>query len=350
MTTSSAPDDANESIGRLAELIGGDPMAGLDTDMKAVLDMLAQLDERPLEQLTPAEARQQAGMNDAVAALIARAGTVPEDDAVAAEDVMVSGGDGEVPARLYRPSGLRERLNPLILYFHGGGFVTGDLDSHDWSARALARRTGAIVLSVGYRLAPEHGFPAAHDDAWAAWNWLSRQAHRLGGDPRQVAVAGEDAGANLAAYVAVLARDQGGHQPVHQALIHPMADTDLSRPSYGEALRARPIGFAAMRWRLRHLLADGVPEDEPRLQLARRTDLAGLAPASIVLAGIDPLRSEGEALAAALHQAGVPVNCWSYDGVTQGFFGLGLIVTKALFAQADIAGALTQAFAAAPGR
>jgi len=337
------PGDLQDSIGRLAELIGGDPLAGLDADMKAVLDMLAQLGARPLDQLTPHAARNQPKMPDAVAALMAVAGTVPPDDGVASEDVPMS---DNVSARLYRPPELLPRLNPLILYFHGGGFVTGDLDSHDASARALARRSGAIVLSVGYRLAPEHAWPAAHEDAWTAWLWLGDQAHRLGGDPRRVAVAGEDAGANLALHVALRARDARGHRPVHQGLIHPMAGTDLTTPSYGETLRALPIGVPAMRWRLRQIFADGPPDNEPLLNLARRADLAGLAPATIILARIDPLRSEGEALAAALQRAGVPVTCAIYEGVTQGFFGTGLIVNKALFAQADLADALVRAFAA----
>ncbi|WP_193337689.1 alpha/beta hydrolase [Devosia beringensis] len=340
-----APGDPQESIGRLAELIGGDPTAGLDADMKAVLDMLTQLGAQRLEQLTPAAARAQPGLPDAVKALMAVAGTVADDDGVASADVTINSAAGDLAARLYRPGELLPRLNPMVLYFHGGGFVTGDLDSHDGSARALARRTGAIVLSVGYRLAPEHAWPAAHDDAWTAWTWLGDQAHRLGGDPRRVAVAGEDAGANLALQVALRARDGRGHRPLHQALIHPMAGTDFSMPSYGETLRTLPVDMPAMRWRLRQIFADGLPEDEPLLNLATRHDLAGLAPASIILARIDPLRSEGELLAAALQRAGVPVSCTIYEGVTQGFFGLGQIVTKALFAQAELADALARAFA-----
>ncbi|MCS6762063.1 MAG: alpha/beta hydrolase [Candidatus Devosia symbiotica] len=145
-------------------------------------------------------------------------------------------------------------------------------------------------------LVPEHLFPTAHDDAWAAWNWLSSRVHKLGGDLRRVVV-GEDASANLAMDVALLARDERGHRPVYQVLIHPIADTDLSTAFYGETLWARPIGMPAMRWRLRQLTVDGIPEHELRLQLVRCPDLAG----------IDPLRLEGEALA-ALHQAGIPVN------------------------------------------
>lgn len=334
-----------DSIGRIAELIGGDPMARLDADMKHVLDTLGELGARPLEQSSPEAARRQPKAIDAIAATLARQKREATDDGVAAEALTIEGADGELAGRIYRPVGLLSRLNPLVLYFHGGGFVTGDLDSHDASARALARRTGAIVISVDYRLAPEHKFPSAHDDAWAAWKWLARQVRELGGDPRRLAVAGEDAGANLAAYIALRARDEHTSQPVHQLLIHPIAGGDLETASYGEALRVQPVGLPAMRWRFRHLFEDEAGLADPRIDLVNRHDLAGAAPATIILAGIDPLRSEGEALAEAFESAGVAVSCWTYEGVTQGFFGLGLIVTKALFAQSDAAEALAKAFA-----
>lgn len=336
------------SIGRLAELIHGRPMDRLDADMKHVLDVLADLGARPLELTSPAAARRQPKFADAIAAILARQGRAPGDDGVATEAVSVAGAEGELAARLYRPQGLLSRLNPVILYFHGGGFVTGDLDSHDSSARALARRTGAIVLATTYRLAPEHKFPAAHDDAYAVWRWLVGTARGLGGDPRRMAVAGEDAGANLAMHVALRARDEHLAQPVAQLLIHPIAGSDMARPSYGETLRARPVGLAGMQWRMRHALAEAEQISDPWLDLAGRTDLAGVAPATIVLAEIDPLRSEGEALAEALEAAGVATTCSVHDGVTQGFFGLGLVVTKALFAQSDAAEALSRAFR--PGR
>jgi acetyl esterase len=159
---------------------------------------------------------------------------------------------------------------------------------------------------------------------------------------------GEDAGANLAANVALRARDEGAIRPVHQVLIHPIAGHDLATPSYGETLRAQPIGLPGMRWRFRQSFGEAEEAQDRRIALVERDDLAGVAPATIVLAEIDPLRSEGEALGEAFEQAGVPVNCWIYEGVTQGFFGLGLVVTKALFAQSDAADALGKAFA--PGR
>ena len=342
------PAASGDSIGRLAELISGDPMSRLDADMKHVLDRMIELGARSLEHLTPEIARRQPRASQALEAILNQQGRERSDDGVEAEDIAVTRGAGDLAARVYRPAGLLSRLNPAVLYFHGGGFVTGDLDSHDASARALARRTGAIVLSLDYRLAPEHRFPAAHDDAWAAWQWLTANAARIGGDPRRLAVAGEDAGGNLAVHVALTARDQHQTQPVHQLLIHPIAGGDLATPSYGEMLRARPIGLPAMRWRYRHLVEEQDMLQDKRIDLVSRDDFSGIAPATLVLAGLDPLRSEGEALAEKLESAGVPVNCWTYEGVTQGFFGLGLVVTKALFAQSDAADALSKAFAPTP--
>jgi acetyl esterase len=302
---------------------------------------------RSLEHLSPEAARRQPQPAEAISALLGQQGRDRPDDGVAAEDSAIPGveAETELAIRIYRTQGLLGRLNPMVLYFHGGGFVTGDLDSHDASARAIARRTGAIVVSLAYRLAPEHKLPAAHDDAWAAWRWLNDNAESLAADPRRLAVAGEDAGGTLALHIALTARDQNRSQPVHQLLIHPIAGGDLETPSYGEMLRARPIGLPAMRWRFRHLLEDADGLKDKHIDVVSRHDLGGIAPATIILAGLDPLRSEGEALAEALESVGVPVSSWTYEGVTQGFFGLGLVVTKALFAQSDAADALSKAFA-----
>lgn len=351
--TDSEPDHSTaikppDSIGRLAELISGDPMSRIDADMKHVLDRMTELGARALEHLSPESARRQPQASEVIAAILGQQSRGRPEDGVEAEDIVIPG-DAELPARIYRPAGLLSRLNPIVLYLHGGGFVTGDLDSHDASARALARRTGAIVISLAYRLAPEHQFPAAHDDAWSTWRWLIEKATELTGDPKRLAVAGEDAGGNLAMHIALTARDQRQTQPVHQLLIHPIAGSDLATASYGEMLRARPIGLPAMRWRYRQLVEDQDSLNDPRIDLVSRDDLAGVAPATVVLAGLDPLRSEGEALAAALEKAGVPVSSWTYDGVTQGFFGLGLVVTKAMFAQSDAADALSKAFVSSRG-
>ena len=344
MSDVTSDDPGGDSIGRLAELIGGNPAERLDADLKHVLDVLDELGARPLELSVPERARRMPKPMDAIAAIYARQQRDLPDDGISTEDVTYPRGEDTLPARIYRPQGLLSRLNPVVLYFHGGGFVTGNLDSHDASARALARRTGALVVSADYRLAPENPFPAAHEDALAAWRWLTREVHALGGDPRRIAIAGEDAGANLAVNVALAARNGYGIRPVHLLLVHPIAGRDFSTPSYGEALRARPIGMAAMRWYFRHLSPSAAELEDPRIELAARRDLAGLPATTIVLAQIDPLRSEGEALADALTAAGVPTECWVYEGMAQGFFGLGLMVTRALFAQADAAESLSRSF------
>jgi acetyl esterase len=345
-----SPAAAPTSIGEIVERLDNQPLAPLDADMQIVLDTLTRLGAQPLEYCSPTIARRQPGFQDALAAIVARQGreASPATDLLV-EDLSIPNGDAApLAARLYRPAGLADRNNPVVLFFHGGGFVTGDLATHEGTAQALARRSGAIVLSATYRLVPEHPFPAAHDDAWTIWRWLVSEAHQLGGDPGRMAVAGEDAGANLAANIALRSHQAHSTQPRHQLLIHPMAGIDLATPSYAETLRTRPFGAAAMRWRWRHLVANPEQRDDPRLNLVSRDDLSGIAPASIVLAAIDPLRSEGEALAAALERASVPLTCQTYEGVTQGFFGLGAMVTKAMFAQSDAAEALRRALEPGP--
>lgn len=325
-------------------VLAASPPNRLDADMALVLDTMARLGARPLEHCTPDLARLQPGPAEAVKAILERQQRTLQDDGIIVQDIDIANGDSVLPVRLYRPQGLLSRLNPAVLYCHGGGFVTGNLDSHDASARALARRTGAIIVSLDYRLAPEHKFPAAHDDTWTGWTWLLAHAQDLAIDPRRIGLAGEDAGANLVCNVAMRARDSDQPRPVHLLLIHPIAGIDMSTPSYGETRWTRPVGKPAMRWCFRHLVEGEDELDDGRIDLVQRHDLAGMPPTTLVLAGFDPLRSEGEALAEALERAQVPVSCLTYDGVTQGFFGLGQLVTKALFAQADAAQALSRAF------
>lgn len=338
-----------ENLHRAGELFTGDPMARADADMKHVLDALSELGGKPVEMCMPAEARRQPLPDRAVAKILRQQDKDPDDDqGVGTEDVVIPGPEGDIPARVYRARSLAEdTIPPLILYLHGGGWVIAALDSCDATPRALAKKTGAIVVSVHYRQAPEHKFPAAHEDSYAAWQWLLAHGEELGGDPMKAAVVGESAGGNMAINIAIRARDEGAPMPIHQVLIYPVAGKDMTRPSYVENMRARPLNSAMMQWFLRHSLAQRDQVNDPRINLCERDDLHNLPPATIILAEIDPLMSEGEALAQALHDADVWVDATTYDGVTHEFFGMAALVNKAMFAQAQVARNLVEAFAAA---
>lgn len=331
---------ANEPPYRAAP--GGNPTARLDADMKHVLDVLAAMEPRPIEQCSAAEARAQPTVTMALNRILKDGA---DDQGVGMELRLIPGAAGDIRARVYTPR-LSEAGSsaPLILYLHGGGWVLGDLDSYDATPRSLCRRTGAIVVSAHYRQAPEFRFPAAHQDSFAAWRWMIENAEALGGDPGRAAVVGEGAGANMAVDIALAAREEGVARPVHQVLISPMAGGDFTLPSYLENMEARPLNTATVRWFMRKAFRGKERPDDPRIRLAERADLAGLPPATIILAEIDPLRSEGEALADALRRSGVWVDCTTYEGVTHQFFGLAQIVNKSMFAQAQVARNLGGAF------
>ena len=329
------------------EFLPGNLMARADSDMRAVVEAWTDLGARPIESLLPRDVRRQPDLEAAARALLARADREGElAQNVETEDLAVSTPDGDMAIRLYRPQQAGDGPLPVILYFHDGGFVAGGIEQSQAVPRALARRTGAIVAVPAYRLAPEHHFPAAHDDSYAAWLWLVEEARSLGGDPARLALIGEGAGGNLAINVALQAHAERSIKPVHQVLIHPIASNDLTSPSYIENLRAAPVGTPTMQYFFRHAFASRADAADPRIALLGRKDFKGLPPTTLVLAEIDPLRGEGEALAERLHEQGVSVDLRIYEGVTQGFFGLGALVNKAMFAQSQVAGNLLEAFAA----
>jgi acetyl esterase len=221
------------------------------------------------------------------------------------QDLELPGPAGPIGARLYVPAD-RAEPQPLLVHYHGGGHVVGDLDTHDQNCRFLAREVPALVLAIDYRLAPEHPFPAAVDDALAAFRWAHAQAARLGVDPERIAVVGDSAGGNLAAVVAQLAVADGGPAPAFQALLYPVIDYSADRRSnelFGEGFF---LTNAEMDWYRGHYLPN--PEDrlDPRASPILADDLAGVAPAFVLTAGFDPLRDEGEDYAARLRDAGVP--------------------------------------------
>jgi len=325
----------------IPRLHGSNPMAGVDADMKHVLDVWTAMDPKPVEQCSAAEARAQPTLAMALNRILKDKAV---DAGIGMELRLIPGAAGDIRARVYTPPTRQAGPLPMILYLHGGGWVIGDLDSYDATPRALARRTGAIVVSAHYRQAPEFQFPAAHEDSLAAWQWLIENAEALGGDPGRVAVAGEGAGANLAVNIALRAREEGLTRPVHQALISPMAGGEFTLPSYVKNFEARPLGTPAVRWFMRKAFRGREEARDTRIRLAERSDLGGLPPATVILAEIDPLRSEGEQLADALRRSGVWVDCTIYEGVTHQFFGLAQMVNKAMFAQSQVARNLIGAF------
>lgn len=304
-----------------------------DADMAAVLQALSSLGARPFEQLSPEQARRQATPADAAKAVLAAQGrsTAPERVEIVRDIVLPLEG-GPVAGRVYMPTIPGGAALPIILYFHGGGWVVADLDTYDATPRALANATGAMVLSAHYRQAPEHKFPAAHEDAWGAYTWLLANAATLGGDPNRIAVAGESAGGNLAANVSIRARDTGTRAPVHQLLVYPVAGGNDTTPSYVENQGAAPLGRGGMNWFFGHYLVSSQQRADPRINLVA-VELRGLPPTTIVLAAIDPLRSEGEMLAARLSAAGVPVASRTYLGATHEFFGMAATLADARDAQ-----------------
>jgi acetyl esterase len=279
---------------------------GFDPEIKVVLDGMLAAGGPPAHEVPVDQAREG---HERETALFSGPG-----EAVAeVTDISVPGPGGDVPARVYRPD--RDGPLPVIAYFHGGGWVVGSIDSFDSVCRALANASGAIVVNVGYRLAPEHPFPAALEDCVAVTRWLAGEAGKLGGDPARLAVAGDSAGGGLAIGVARHLRDAVRFQ----ALIYPVCDAGRDTPSYSEFAEGHGLTAKGME-RFWTLYLDGADGNNPDASPLRATDLEGLAPAFVLTAQFDVLRDEGEAMAEALRAAGVEVTYRRYDGTIHGFW------------------------------
>jgi acetyl esterase/lipase len=260
------------------------------------------------------------------------------------QDITYSGPTGDLPARVYTPEGAGQNPLPVIVFYHGGGWVIADLDTYEASAMALAKKANAIVVSAEYRHAPENKFPAAHEDAVAAYSWVLKNAQSFGGDPTRVAVAGESAGGNLAFHVAAAARDGRFQQPAHMLLIYPVAGTDMTTASYKENANAKPLSKAGMEWFAKHTVRSEADLQDPRLNIVGKADLKNLPDATVIAAEIDPLTTEGKQLADKLKAAGSAVTYQAFDGVTHEFFGMDAVVADADKAQDLAARELKQAF------
>jgi acetyl esterase len=263
------------------------------------------------------------------------------------EKLEMPGHGGPIPARLYVPANVAgDAAAPLLLYFHGGGWVIGDLDTHDGTCRFLAAAAGATVLAVDYRLAPEHPFPAAVEDAWAAFAWAAANGTRLGIDPARIAVGGDSAGGNLAAVVSLLARAGGGAMPAMQLLIYPPTDAAAELPSRrlfaeGFLLTKRDMDLFEQAY-----LPPGCDAADPRASILLAPDLRGLPPAYVATAGFDPLRDEAEAYALRMREAGVRVALRRHPGLTHNFVNLTAISRTSRAAMLEAAGALRMGLAA----
>lgn len=321
-----------------------------DRDMQVVLDALAALNGKPIETLEPAEARKQPTPTDAVMAVLKTKGKDTSPTAlvpgVTSVDITIPGAAAPMPTRIYTPAG--NGPFPVVVYFHGGGWVLADKNVYDGGARGLAKQANAIVVSPDYRLAPEARFPAQHDDAVATYKWVMQNAASIKGDPRRLALAGESAGGNLALATAMAARDQGLTKPMHVVAVYPITQaSDLSTPSYVDSATAKPLNKPMMEWFAKHAL--GRPEDkkDPRIDLVN-ANLKDMPSVTLINAQIDPLRSDADLLAAALKKVGVKVEHKVYAGTTHEFFGMAAVVADAKDAQALAGKRLKAALSKAP--
>ncbi len=309
----------------------------LHPEFEAMLNELAALGGPQLIDLPPSEGRE---MYRAMQ---------PMDESIevgAIANRSIDGPGGKIPLRIYTPSSPPEHgdLYPVFVYFHGGGWVIGDLDTSDSACRDVCNLANCVVVSVDYRLAPEHRYPAAADDCYAATCWVAEHATELGTDDSRLAVGGDSAGANLAAVVSQMSRDKAAPAIAFQLLIYPVTDAASDTLSYQENAEGYLLTAASMDWFWTHYIPEPENRFEPYASPARADDLSGLPPALVLTAEFDPLRDEGEAYAELLRQAGVSVEHVRYDGLIHGFFHMSRMLPSARPGMEKACAALKQAF------
>ena len=315
----------------------------LDPQAREVVAVILDANAPPIPTLTPQNARQLPSPADAVQVVQALHHKAPAVEPVGMiSHRAIPGPGGQILVRIYTPMG--SGPFPVTVYFHGGGWVIATLDTYDASCRALCNAAPTIIVSVAYRQAPEHKFPAAADDAYAATQWVMANAALIGGDPHRVAIAGESAGGNLAAVSTLMARDKGGAMPIYQLLVYPITNYDFTTPSYQEQAGAVPLSTPLMMWFWQQYLRTPADGASPYASPLRAKSLHGLPPATVITDQFDPLRSEGEAYAQRLQQAGVAVTATRYMGVMHEFFSMPAILDKAKQAIAEAAAGLHAAF------
>jgi acetyl esterase len=329
-----ARDPEKRSVSELA-VSGTKSMFRTDSDMQTVLNKFASFDAKAVEKITAVEARQQPTIADAVKGVLAdeKRDSTPTAlvPGVTTRDITVPGAAGALPATVYTPEGTGPF--PVVLYFHGGGWVFADRKVYDGGARGISKQANAVVVSVDYRRAPENKFPAAHEDALAAYRWLSKNAASVNGDAKRLALAGESAGGNLAVATAVAAHKAGLTAPKHVLSVYPVAQSNTETESYRKYADAMPLNRPMMLWFIDNVTKGPADAKDPRIDLVH-ADLKGLPPVTVINAEIDPLRDDGAQLEQALRTAGVSVERKVYPGVTHEFFGTAAVVKKAEEAQA----------------
>ncbi len=315
----------------------------LTDPMAVVIEKLASYKAPPLVSLSAPDARQQPSPADAAMAVMKEYNLPepPNNVDTTGKDIPVQG--GTIHLRIYTPK-TGKNVYPVIVYYHGGGWVIANLDTYNASAQGLANQVEAVVVSVAYRQAPEHKFPVAHNDSYAAYEWTVKNAASIKGDSKRIAVVGESAGGNLAAAVSMMARDKGMPLPVHEVLVYPIAGYDFTTPSYMESDSTKPLSSGLMKWFFEKYLGSPAEGKNPLISLVT-ANLKGLPPTTIVAAQYDPLRSEGEMLAENFKKAGVTTKYQLYNGTTHEFFGMAAVVPEAKDAQAMVTSELKSVFA-----
>ena len=310
--------------------------------MQTVIETLDSIAPHPIHTLTPQEARQQPSPADAVKQVMQNFGIAmpPMNVDTMGREIPVQG--GAIHARIYTPKTGRQNY-PVIVYYHGGGWVIATIDTYNSSAQALSEQADAIVVSVEYRKGPEFKFPTAHNDAFAAYKWALANASTFKGNSEKIAVAGESAGGNLAVTVSIMARDSSVRLPVHIVSVYPVASGDPSLPSKLQYVAAKPLSTPDLPWFLSYYLNNPAEAASPLISLVN-ANLSGLPSTTIIAAEIDPLQSEGKQLADKLAAAGVTTTYKLYTGVTHEFFGMATVLPEAKDAQALAASELKKAF------
>jgi acetyl esterase len=306
----------------------------LDPQAQALLDLVAAFDTPALSTLSVEDARK------ALVQMGELSGLEPEPVAKV-EDRLIPGPAGQIPVRVYTPQG--SGSFPVLVWFHGGGFALGSIEIVDDFCRALTNAAGCITVSVDYRLAPEHKFPAAVDDCYTTTRWVAENANAIGSDPTRIAVGGDSAGGNLAAVVALMARDRGTPPLVYQLLVYPVTNFAFDTPSHREYADGYFLTKDDMAWFCNLYLRSEADSHNPYASPLQAQDLRQLPPALVITGEFDPLRDEGEAYAARMHEAGVPVVCKRYNGMIHGFLSMPLDQGKK--ARQEAAAGLQSAFA-----